>query len=389
MRRFFGRKIKLRNSPTLGLDTYYAPSYAPEACAISGNGAWMSLTRVANNTVGVYRFPSNFSSNVWSNSPTILTAYSNAYGANHVWSYSGNRFAAVNKVSGGIAVDVWTNSNGVFTLEQTLQHPNIPGTVYFSNSVALSMSNNGDVLVVGQPDATIDLSGTLYGAMGAVVVWRRSGTTWTQDPIIVGQTFASNANFGYETTISGNGTTISIGSKESYPYKVYTYTYSGGYWNDAGRGVLDGGLDRDGSAYTSFGSSLSLNYNGTVLAVGAPEWDTYTGAGNNDVGAVFKYYLNGGVWDGANTNTAYILNRTNNLLLPANSKFGGTVRVNNAGNIISVVSTNKVFAYKNLSLENQLSTGTNSATKMAMSKNARRIIVPSTNNVGGTTFFRR
>lgn len=75
------------------------------------------------------------------------------------------------------------------------------------------------------------------------------------------------ANFGLVTAISGDGNIIAVAS----PYLnqrqglVQTFRWEGSSW-------VKRGADLKGSArYIGFGESLSLNYDGTVLAIGAPD----------------------------------------------------------------------------------------------------------------------
>jgi hypothetical protein len=140
---------------------------------------------------------------------------------------------------------------------------------------------------------------------GAVYIFTRSGTNWTQQAYIK----ASNTGeaedgdqFGYAVTLSGDGNTLAVGavSEDSAATgingnqadnsadgagAVYVFTRSGGSWaqqayvkpwNTTARGAL-------------FGYSVGLSDDGNTMAVGAYDED-------GGRGAIYIFTRNGAAW---------------------------------------------------------------------------------------------
>ncbi|HBG69460.1 MAG: hypothetical protein A2W93_01395 [Bacteroidetes bacterium GWF2_43_63] len=129
---------------------------------------------------------------------------------------------------------------------------------------AISMSADGLTLIVGsQYDAT-------YGtSTGNARVFRFIGASWTQ----LGSTFCGSAAydfFGCSVSINADGSIVAIGAKNADPWgsnsgqvKVFQYQ-SGGYWTQMGIPV-HGDTTNNGA-----GNGVSLDASGLVLAVGSP-----------------------------------------------------------------------------------------------------------------------
>ena len=97
--------------------------------------------------------------------------------------------------------------------------------------------------------------------------------------------------FGAKMSFSGDGNTIAI-SYLYIPFSttiVYRYNLKRRIWQRLG------GLISSVQSEDSFGYSIDLNYDGTVLAIGAPKYDV---VGGIDVGKVkiYKYYENNKSW---------------------------------------------------------------------------------------------
>ena len=96
---------------------------------------------------------------------------------------------------------------------------------------------------------------------------------------------------GYSVALNGNGTIVAVGARQSYisankPGYVRIYQYNSTNWVQLGSDI-DGEAANDWSGY-----SVSLNDNGTVVAIGAPQND------NNgfDSGVVRVYQYNSTSW---------------------------------------------------------------------------------------------
>jgi hypothetical protein len=210
----------------------------------------------------------------------------------------------------------------------------LPG--HTGNTVALS--RDGGTLAVGAPheasgSAGINPSQSDNSTMnaGAVYVYTRSGTGWTQQAYVKPSNPHRNAHFGTVVALSDDGNTLAVGAvwesgaatgingnqKDlTIPQAgaVYVFVRTGGRWvqqayvkasNTGNRG--EGDLPGEGD---QFGFSLALSGDGNTLAVGAPSEDSSTTGVNgnqadegfNSAGAVYVYTRAGTAW----TQQAYL-----------------------------------------------------------------------------------
>ncbi len=144
---------------------------------------------------------------------------------------------------------------------------------------SVSLNQDGSVIAVG----------AINNSNGGVHIYQWDGLSWTQlGSDIVGE--AGGDEFGYSVSINDNGTRVAIGAPHndgsgSYAGHVRVFEFQGGNWVQLGSDI-DGELAGDRS-----GSSVSLNSDGSIVAIGAP----YNGGGV--VGHVRIYQ-----WDGASWN---------------------------------------------------------------------------------------
>lgn len=196
---------------------------------------------------------------------------------------------------------------------------------------ALSLSGDGTRIAVG---AYLEWSsatgingneasnGSLYS--GAVYVFSRSGTSWTQDAYVKASNTGNEDRFGCFVSLSGDGTRLAVGANgedssatgidgDQADFRardsgaVYMFALTGAIWaqeayikasNTGGAGSLPG---RPGD---QFGYSVSLSSDGLRLAVGAPTEDSSAiGVGGDqtdnsaaDSGAVYVFAATGTTW---------------------------------------------------------------------------------------------
>lgn len=110
---------------------------------------------------------------------------------------------------------------------------------------------------------------------------------------------ATDDIFGGACALSGNGLVLVVGAEAwdsaANQGGVYTYDWDGDSWVARGS-VL---VASDAAADDAFGSSVSLNEDGTLLCVGAYTWEgAFSGQG-----AVYNYYDVAGTWTQATTAT--------------------------------------------------------------------------------------
>jgi len=227
---------------------------------------------------------------------------------------------------GAGAVYVFTRSAGAWSQQAYLKASN---TESLGDSFGASISLSGDTLAVSAPGEYSCATGVNGNqadngcvAAGAVYVFTRSGSTWSQQAYVK----ASNTNFGdsFGRSVSLSGNTLAVsalgekscatgingnqldngcGGTGTAAGAVYIFTRSGNVWTQ--EAYVKASNTRAGH---SFGSEVSLD--GDTLAVGAAtENSCATGidgdqssTGCPDAGAVYVYTRTAGVW----TQQAYV-----------------------------------------------------------------------------------
>mgnify|MGYP003630982979 FL=1 len=187
----------------------------------------------------------------------------------------------------------------------------------FGFSVSISADSN--TIAVGVPDSNIN-----GFSSGNAKVFQFQGNDWIQvgDDIVGKNTFN---NSGYSVSLSDDGNRVAIGAPDAvivtnvgrnYGH-VRIYELQSDAWVQIGSDI-EGENPEDNSGF-----SVSLNQDGSIVAIGAPN--------NNDAvqgaGQVRVYALETDTWMlvGADIDGVAL-----------NDKFGGAVSLNNQGNILAV-----------------------------------------------------
>ncbi len=178
---------------------------------------------------------------------------------------------------------VFVENAGVWTLQQSLSAADPTVDSFFGISVAVS----GDTIAVGCPHC-FDDSGT--PDVGAVYVFTRTGTTWTQQAKLFEDEGGPLKSYGYSLALAGD--MLAVGARWDdfsgleNAGAVYVYDRVGTTWSRTQKITAS-----DAANYDTFGFSLSLD--GNTLAVGAYLHDT---APTPDAGAVYVYTRSAGVF---------------------------------------------------------------------------------------------
>ncbi len=181
--------------------------------------------------------------------------------------------------------------------------------------LALALSADGNTLAVGA-----DASGTT----GAVYVFTRAGTAWTQQAVVKATVTDAGDLFGHAVALSADGNTLAVGAAgeasqsnaingnqtdNSSPASgaAYVFTRSGTAWTQT---TYLKASNRDGG--DRFGLALALAGDGLTLVVGAPQEasstsgiSTNTNSANDNAtsaGAAYVFVFNGTAW----TQQAYV-----------------------------------------------------------------------------------
>jgi hypothetical protein len=221
------------------------------------------------------------------------------------------------RANGGVYIFI--NNNGTWTQ----QGPRLQSTdlINAGQGLSVSLSYDGNSLVSGAPLAKND-AGVF---IGATVVFHRDNDIWTQmgSPLVgsggVGRSFQ-----GISVAISQDASTIAVGGNgdDSGSGAVWIWIRNGNTWIQNGQKLVG-----SGGSTSSQGSSVALSANGKILAEGGTD-DT------NLKGAVWIFKKKEGVWtqdgdklvgkhaDGASRQgTSVSLNKDGNILAVGASGF--------------------------------------------------------------------
>jgi hypothetical protein len=133
------------------------------------------------------------------------------------------------------------------------------------HSVALSA--DGNTLAVGDPGDGI----------GGVLVYTRTGTTWSQQGSkLIGNGYIGSPNLGTSVSLSADGNTLAIGAANDNTRigATWIFTRTGNVWTQQGNKLVGTG----GILYTTQGDAVSLSADGNTLAVGGEGDSLYRGA---------------------------------------------------------------------------------------------------------------
>ncbi len=149
-----------------------------------------------------------------------------------------------------------------------------------------ALAVDGDTILVGANGAPLNAT----GFAGAVYVFVRSGTTWTQQAKLTASDIAANARFGVSVALSGDraviGATGAIVGGFADAGAVYVFERTGATWTQKAKLTAS-----DAAASARFGLSVALS-GGTIVA-GALDADT---DGLTDNGAAYVFVGSGTTW---------------------------------------------------------------------------------------------
>jgi len=254
------------------------------------------------------------------------------------------------------AVYVFTRSGSTWTQQAYLKPFNTDVQDYFG--VALALSADGNLLAVGASQEDSPGFGVNSGMQadntaaqaGAVYLFARSGSTWTQQAYVKASNTGGSDYFGSSVALSDDGTTLAVGAyaedsagtgiNSNTPYDntssdagaVYVFARSGNSWNQQAYVKAS-----NTGAGDNFGRSVALASNGNTLAIGAHQEDS-AGTGPqsasqgdntaNNAGAVYVFTRVNGAW----SQQSYV--KASNT--GAGDLFGGSVALSDDGNTMAV-----------------------------------------------------
>jgi hypothetical protein len=343
---YFGWSIALSgDANTLAVG---APDEASAATGIGGDQT--NNSAIASGAVYVY----TWSGTTWSQEAYVKASNTGAnleFGVSVALSADGNTLAVGARSEQ--AVYVFTRSGTTWSQQSRLTASNADPSDYFGISITLSV--DGNTLAVGaytEDSAATGIDGNQADNSardsGAVYVYTRAGTTWSQQAYVKASNTGTNDYFGSSVALSGDGDTLAVGASGEASAAtgvggnqadnsaflsgaVYVYVRSGTTWSQQAYVKAS-----NANANDTFGASVALAADGNTLVVGAPgEASAATGINGSQSdnsqpssGAVYVYSRSGTTW----SQQAYVkasLSRGGNSL-------GYTVAVSGTGNILAV-----------------------------------------------------
>jgi hypothetical protein len=274
---FFGDLVALSSDGNTALISATSESTSPTA----GNGAAYVFTR---------------SGSTWTQQAKLLAsdrASSDFFGESVALSSDGDTAivgvivedTSPNTDNG--AAYVFTRSAGVWTEQQKLLASDAATNDYFGQSVALSA--DGNTAIVGAY-----LEDTTATDQGAAYVFTRSGGSWTQQQKLLASDAGIQNYFGRSVALSSDGNTAIVGAdgQDTSPNTdngaVYIFTRSGSTWTQQQKLLAS-----DRGTYERFGKSVALSADGNTALIGADNEDT---SPNTDQGAAYIFTRSGGTW---------------------------------------------------------------------------------------------
>jgi hypothetical protein len=176
-----------------------------------------------------------------------------------------------------------------WTQQQKLLASDAASSANFGNSV--SISGDGNIIIIGALNATVTAA-----RQGAAYVFTRSGTTWTQQQILVASDAAETDFFGRSVAISSDSSTVIIGASNDGSVPVaqpgsgsaYIFTRSGASWNQQAKLTASDAAQGD-----TLGSSVAISSNGNTAIISSGNEDT---SPNSNNGAAYVFTRSGTTW---------------------------------------------------------------------------------------------
>ena len=185
--------------------------------------------------------------------------------------------------AGGLAnggmIYIWTRSGATWSFDSNLTPLSRVAGAEFATSMALSA--DGNTLAVGAP--------AMNSNKGIVYVFTKNGSVWSQQTMLATSDGANNDKFGWTVNLSADGNTLICGATGTNTAKgaVYVFTRSGTTWSQQAKVVSNASITNGG-----FGWYTSLMSDGSVMAVSEASFtDTV-----NQQGVVRIFKNNAGTW---------------------------------------------------------------------------------------------
>ena len=243
-------------------------------------------------------------------------------------------------VDSGWAVSLNSSGNIVAIISQTTTsiykyndiswvRMDVPITSSEVGNNAVSLNSIGDIVAVG------NIYSSFY--KGDIRVYKFNNVSWAP----LGQTLIGEATLdqlGASISLNAAGNIVAAGAGYSSAGYVKIYSYNGVSWVSMGQKLVQE------APSDNFGSSVSLNDEGNIIAIGAPQND----GNGTDTGhvRVYKYDTIDFLWKPLGQDIDGLASQLG---------FGRSVSLNSIGNIVAIGGSHKPHGYTNVYYYNDFS----------------------------------
>jgi uncharacterized repeat protein (TIGR01451 family) len=207
-----------------------------------------------------------------------------------------------NSLDGAGAVYVYVRNGDTWSQQAYIKASNPDVDDHFGQSVAIS----GDTLVVGafgEDSKATGIGGNqdddTVGSAGAVYVFTRSGTDWSQQAYIKASNTAEFQRFGTSLAISGETLAVGAPGDSLNTGAVYVFTRNVTTWSQQAVIKASNAEERDffGNAVALFGDTLAVGATGEDSnATGVGGDQSNNSQGTTNAGAVYVFTRSNNAW---------------------------------------------------------------------------------------------
>lgn len=168
----------------------------------------------------------------------------------------------------------------------------VPGT-----ETALGVGETDRVCIVG--DTIVASSPGYNSCRGGVYVFERNGTQWGDPKILTASDGNNSDQFGWAVAYDGNKIVAGSPFNDDYRGAVYVFSRDGSSWSEDQKLVASDGESRTDRGYPAgsygdrFGMAVAIDVN--TIVVGA-RWDQCSGPDNMFAGSAYVFGYNGTTW---------------------------------------------------------------------------------------------
>ena len=156
----------------------------------------------------------------------------------------------------------------------------VPNDAGEDDNAGFAVALDGDTAVIGAP---------YHNNVGAVYVFVRNGTTWTQQAKLTASDAASNDAFGIAVAISGDTVVVGATGDDDNGFSsgsAYVFVRSGTTWSQQAKLTANDGAESD-----YFGRAVAID--GDTILIGATD-DTHSSTSR--AGSAYVFVRNGTAW---------------------------------------------------------------------------------------------